>query len=194
MSNKQLSTTAKVLRTVGIVTAVTVIGIGLYHYFKRQINLAMKYCYKVSSIKVVKVGKDRIIIDLAIKLFNRSKFEVLIRSYEFDVSICNARAVTVKNAYADVIMNAEGISVLPVRLDINPKKSGFDTQKTLDVIAYAVSAPEKFIVSIDGYVSAKINFINIKKMPVSFRTTLADMMKPTAADNSTDVKCEVLLN
>lgn len=184
-----MSKAIKTIGRIGLFAGLVAVSWGAFRYLKRQVKLATKYCYKISNVKFVKLNKERMIIDLHIKVLNRSNFEVLLKGYNLSLYINDTYVLDVSNKISSVV-KADGISEFVVRVDFDPYKTKLNPQKILDLISYAVFDKSKFIIQVKGTLNAQLNFIQIKDMPIDFRTSLEQALAPPKEDNS-DFKCEI---
>lgn len=180
----------KVIITLSILAGIGGLGFALYAFYKRQITLAMSYCYKFSNISFINTSKDRFTIDLTLKIKNQSDIRLNLPNYMFEVYINNKFITTVASAVpTDLLANA--VSLLTVRIDFNPSKV-FNFSDVLSLIASALTDKSKFVIRLKGKISANISFIKIKDMPIDMQMTLADILAPADPNAPEKLQCQIV--
>ena len=183
MKHKGLILTTIFLGIVGL-------GFALYAFIKREMLLAMSFCYKFSNVKLINTSKNNFIIDLTIKIRNQSDLRVNLTSYSFQVFINDKFVTTLSNeTNTDVLANA--VSELTIRIDFDPSKM-FSLVDALQLAVIALTDQSKFFITINGSVSAKINFISIKNLPINMKMSLADIMKPEDPNAPAKFDCKIV--
>jgi LEA14-like dessication related protein len=73
------------LKKVLIIGGVGLAGFGLYRYFKYQVDLAMKYDYKIKNFKYLGISGNDINVSATIEITNKSNFQLTINSFDLDL-------------------------------------------------------------------------------------------------------------
>ncbi len=178
-----------------IVTSMIVGGAGIiyafYNYVKKQLQQAMSFCYKFSSVKIAKAEKESFIILLTIKIRNQSDIRALLDNYSFEVFI-NNKFITVINSVTSVDLLANAVSEIPVKIEFNPSKL-FNLADVLVLIATALTNKKNFIIRLKGKITASVNFIKIKDLPIDMAMSLEEIMKPADPNApSTKLDCKIV--
>lgn len=83
-------------------------GIGAYLYFKKQVDLALKYDYKIKNFRYISTKGDDITVSATILITNNSRFRLTINSFDLTLFYNGKK-------FADVVSTKEAI--------IEPKQS-----------------------------------------------------------------------
>jgi len=65
-----------------IIGGIGLAGFGLYRYFKYQVDLAMKYDYKIKNFKYLGIKGNDINVSATIEITNKSNFKLIINSFD----------------------------------------------------------------------------------------------------------------
>ena len=67
------------IKKVLIVGGVGLAGYGLYRYFKYQVDLAMKYDYKIKNFKYLGISGNDVKVSATIQISNKSNFKLNVK-------------------------------------------------------------------------------------------------------------------
>jgi LEA14-like dessication related protein len=142
------------IKKVLIIGGVGLAGYGLYRYFKYQVDLAMKYDYKIKNFKYLGIDGNNIKVSATIQITNKSDFQLIVNSFDLDLYYNGKK-------FADVI------STKPTTIE--PNKSfditGFgvlnvnDIKEGLPAFLSDVLKQKSIEIEVEG--ALKIKFINI---------------------------------
>ena len=142
------------LKKVLIIGGVGLAGYGLYRYFKYQVDLAMKYDYKVKNFKYEGISGNDVNVSATIEITNKSSFKLTINSFDLELlfngkkfaDVVSTKAVTIEpNKSFDVI--GKGV------INVN------DIQGGLPKFLENVVKQKPIDIEING--NLKINFMNV---------------------------------
>jgi LEA14-like dessication related protein len=176
----------KSLIGIGIFAAIGAIATGIYLFYKRQIELALQYCYKISNVKIINFAKDNITLELFVKIQNKSDFMVEIKGYDFDVSLNNKDIAKITSDKSEML-KAQSISELSFMVTCNPAQI-YDPDYVSTLIVYALTDKSKIVLSVNGIIHAKMNFVNIKKLKFDYTTNVKELLTPSTTEK---VKCDI---
>lgn len=174
-----------IIFTVATFAAIGAIAFGFYQFYKRQMRLALSFCYKFSKINIITLSKTKLTLDLTLKIRNQSDIRLNLSDYSFQVWI-NGKFITVISSVSNTDLLANAVSFLTLRVDFDPSKV-FDANDLVTLTLTALTDKKNFIIKIKGKISAKANFIKIKDLPIDMQMSLEDIMKP---DEKADEKIE----
>jgi|WetSurMetagenome_2_1015567.scaffolds.fasta_scaffold324551_2 LEA14-like dessication related protein len=177
----------KSIMAVGIIASVAAIAGGIYMFYKRQISLALQYCYKIAGITIYHVRKDSINFQLILKVQNKSDFSLIINGYDLDVILNSKKIANVKSTMTTKILPAT-ISEIPMELDFNPSEI-FDKNYITELLTYMLADQTKIKLQIQGTMNITMNFIHLKKFKFDYSTTISEIVNAKPADN---VKCDIV--
>jgi LEA14-like dessication related protein len=177
----------KSIMAVGIVTSLAAIGYGIYLFYKRQIALALQYCYKISNIKIYHVRKDSISFELFVKIQNKSDFSLTINSYDLNI-ILNDRQIARIKSEKFYKITPSGISEISLAVDFDPSKV-FDKDYLASLLSYMVVDQSKIVLKIKGTLNVSMDFIRLKDFDFEYSTTMSKIVNAKPAEN---VKCDIV--
>jgi LEA14-like dessication related protein len=137
-----------------IIGGVGIAGYGLYRYFKYQVDLAMKYDYKIKNFKYLGINGNDVKVSATIQITNKSSFRLVVNSFDLDLYYEGKK-------FADVI------STKPVTIEPN---SSFDITGigVINVNDIKVGLPQFLSdvlkqkpIEIEVLGQLKINFMNV---------------------------------
>ena len=137
-----------------IIGGVGLAGYGLYRYFKYQVDLAMKYDYKIKNFKYLGINGNDVKVSATIQITNKSSFRLVVNSFDLDLYYEGKK-------FADVI------STKPVTIEPN---SSFDITGigVINVNDIKVGLPQFLSdvlkqkpIEIEVLGQLKINFMNV---------------------------------
>jgi LEA14-like dessication related protein len=137
-----------------IIGGVGLAGYGLYRYFKYQVDLAMKYDYKIKNFKYLGINGNDVKVSATIQITNKSSFRLIVNSFDLDLYYEGKK-------FADVI------STKPVTIEPN---SSFDITGigVINVNDIKVGLPQFLSdvlkqkpIEIEVIGQLKINFMNV---------------------------------
>ena len=137
-----------------IIGGVGIAGYGLYRYFKYQVDLAMKYDYKIKNFKYLGINGNDVKVSATIQITNKSSFRLIVNSFDLDLYYEGKK-------FADVI------STKPVTIEPN---SSFDITGigVINVNDIKVGLPQFLSdvlkqkpIEIEVIGQLKINFMNV---------------------------------
>ena len=171
----------------GVIAAASAIGYGIYLFYKRQIGLAMQYCYKISGLKFLKIEKDNISIQLNIKIQNRSDFTVEIKGYDFDIYLNDKKIANVISNKSEMLLG-NAISELTFVASCNPQQI-FDKEYIAKLISYAITDRRRITIKVVGLINAQMNFVSLKKLKFDYETTAYDIINAPPTEK---IKCDIM--
>lgn len=137
-----------------IIGGVGLAGYGLYRYFKYQVDLAMKYDYKIKNFKYLGINGNDVKVSATIQITNKSSFRLVVNSFDLDLyyegkkfaDVISTKSVTIEpNSSFDIT----GIGVI----NVNDIKVGLP-QFLSDVLKQ-----KPIQIEVEGQL--KINFMNV---------------------------------
>lgn len=175
----------KVIVRVGIIAGLAGIAFGIYSLYRRQWYLFWQYCYKIFKIEPKKFTKDSIEFDVTLKILNRSNFAMDIRSYDLNLYL-NDHFIT--NIKSDTLNTLQPNAVSYIKASINIKPADvLQVDFLVNLLAYYLTDQSKIILSVKGTMSAKANFIGLKKLPIEYTDNWKSIM--TTDPNAQNMTC-----
>lgn len=180
----------KIIIWVGVIAGIGGLGYAFYAFYKRQMTLAMSYCFKIATLKFLKLDKNQTIIDVNIKVRNQSDLRIDITNYNFDVYINDKKVTHISNPTSvDLLANA--VSIIPLRIEFSPSKF-FDLGNVISLLSSAITDYKNFKIRISGSLGAKLNFINIKDLPIDMTMNLAEILSDENKVDANKLTCNIV--
>jgi LEA14-like dessication related protein len=176
----------KTILGVGIVASVAAIGYGVYLFYKRQVALALQYCYKLSGIKIFHVRKDSINFEITVKIQNKSNVTVTMNGYDLDIYMNEKKIANVKSERRFIIAQT-GVSEVAFEVDFDPSKV-FDAKYLLNLLAYWLTDQTKIVLRVTGSLNLSMDFIRMKDFKFDYQTTISEIVNSAPDAN---LKCDI---
>ena len=134
---------------------------------------------KIVKYDILKVSSDNIAIRLYLRLTNPSDIEIKIKDFNFTIYI-NGKSITDYDyAIAQTLEPKKSLRI-PIEVQFDPKKIiNIAIQK--DVIEGLLLNIKQLKIQIKGYFSVSHKFIDLKKLPFDYQTTLFEIKNKQAA-------------
>ena len=163
--------------------SIAIIGIGVWQYFKREVYLLQKYCYKVIGGKIHKFTESLFDFTINVKYQNNSNLTFEINRLDIEVSLMDKYAATVVINDTIQVPSGEPI-IIPIRLQFSPTKF-LQLEYVLKLVGYYLMNKKKVTIGIKGKASIT-KAISIKGFDFDFSTNLEEIMTPSEDDNTFD--------
>jgi LEA14-like dessication related protein len=154
-----------------ILGGLSVLGFGLYKYFKTQADLLSKFTWKISGVKNVKISFTELSMDINILLTSVADIEAKIIKMYFDLYIQGTNVGFVSND-KEFIIPANGSSTIPLHISINPQS----IFKNLIDVTLGAGKQKDVMFKLDGYVNVKSGFISTT-LPIVYETSIKEYLK-----------------
>ena len=171
-----------------LLTGIGAVVFASYLYFKRQINLALQYCYKLDNVDILETKTNSLALRLYLKIQNKSSIELKLKGYDLNFFINNKKVANVVSNDEQVIMN-DSISTIKMLVMFNPSAI-FKPEDLLLLLRYFVTDKSKIMIRIEGDFKAAINFLTIK-LPVDFQMSLETIMSTSTEAEKQKTKCDI---
>jgi len=156
-------------------------SIGFYVY--SNVKMSMKFCYKISGLKITSITSEKIDITLQTKIKNRSDFSVKLKSYKFNIWINEILVATVNQSLTQTIQNL-AVSTLNIPVSIEISKLGKLKFKQIHTLALLMfTQPDKFIVRTEGVVSGEVQGVTVKDFPIDISMNYNEITAPSTDDD-----------
>lgn len=142
------------LKKVLIIGGVGLAGYGLYRYFKYQVDMAMKYDYKIKNFKYIGINGNDITVSATIEITNKSNFKLTINSFDLKLFYNGKKFSDVVSKNETIIepnssFEVTGIGILNV----------VDLKESLPTFLANVVKQKPIDIEVEG--NMKINFMGI---------------------------------
>jgi LEA14-like dessication related protein len=139
-----------------IVLGIGGIAYGLYNYFSKQLELALKWDFKIKDLKVVNIDANGAELNLLVSVLNKSSFNIEVRTYDIDVFYKNIKIANAKS-FSPFTVQAESWFDVPTKAFLDFKGS----KGILDDFAIDVLKNNPIDLDVKGVM--KVTFGNINR-------------------------------
>lgn len=171
----------KSLITVGIISSIGAVAYGIYLFYKRQVALALQFCYKIADFNLYKVSKELINFELFVKIQNNSNLSLTINSYDLDVILAGRKIANLKSSKSIQIFSTN-VSTIPLMINFNPSEV-FDKDYLVSLLAYMVTDQTKVTIQVVGTMDITMDFVHLKKFKFNYETTMSKIINSKADEN-----------
>jgi hypothetical protein len=155
----------------------SLLGVGLYRYFKKQSDIIKDFTWKISGFSISKFSFTELSINITILFTSKADLEAKVNKLYLDVFV-EGKNVGFISEEKSFIIPANGSTNIPLNISINPQaifKNIFD-------VSLGVAKSKDLRFKLDGFANIKSGFISTT-VPVLYETTVKEYMKglvPTA--------------
>jgi LEA14-like dessication related protein len=109
----------KNLKTYAIIAGAGIIGYAIYRFYKLQIDFIKNIEYRVVKIKINKLTKMLVSIDVTMRVFNYSNIDATVKEMYLDLMINDTKVGNIQEK-KDIVIKASGQSDVSFTFNINP--------------------------------------------------------------------------
>lgn len=158
----------KILLAVG---GLSLLGFGLYKYFKTQADLLTKLSWKIQGFKIRKFSFQELAIDVNFLFTSVADLEAKIEKLYLDLYL-EGKNVGYIMEEKEFIIPAKGSSSIPIFVSINPQA----VFKNIIDFTLNIGKNKDVKFKMDGFASIKSGFISTT-LPIKYETTLKEYLK-----------------
>lgn len=148
----------------------SIVGYGYYQY-----NLAMKYCYKLYNLKILKISNDLVRFNVQLKLRNFSSLSATITSFKLSISINDVKVTDVISTKKQMI-KADSTSDISFDIEFSPKKV-FNIQDATKILVQIATNKDMLKIKTNGFLDVSSYGFSFKNIPIDITMTLKEMME-----------------
>ena len=156
---------------------ISLLGFGLYRYFKKQADILKDFTWKVSGFKLIKLTLNELSVDVSILFSSKADIEAKINKLYLDIYV-EGKNVGFVQEVKSFIIPANGSTNIPLHISINPQS----VFKNIFDVSLGVAKSQDLRLKLDGYANIRSGFISTT-IPVVYETTIKEYLKglvPTA--------------
>jgi hypothetical protein len=158
-------------KAVLVIGGLSLLGYGLYRYFKKQATLLTQFTWKIRDIKNVKFSINELSMDISFLFTSVSDIEAQINKLYLDIFLDNKNVGFVSDE-KQFIIPARGSSIVPIRISINPRA----VFKNLVDFTLGIAKNKDLMLRMDGYADIKSGFIKTT-LPIKYETSVKEYLK-----------------
>ena len=145
----------KGLFIVAILGGISLVGYGLYNYFKKQVKLLKDFEWKFLNLRIQNIDLQLIKGVVTIRFTSKSDLEFLVEQFVLDVYVNGEKSGYV-NDVKQTLIPANGYTDIDIQFSINPQ---YLIKDATDILAYTLKKKDALI-TLSGYVQVSSNFIS----------------------------------
>ena len=154
-----------------IVGGLSVLGYGLYRYFKTQGDLLNKFTWKVSGFKIINLSLTELSANVDFLFTSVSDIEAKVEKLYLDLYINNVNVGFVSEDKSFIIP-ARGSSTIPIHVSINPKV----VLSNLIDLTFGSAKNKDVMFKLNGFANVKSGFISTT-LPITYETSIKQYLK-----------------
>jgi hypothetical protein len=137
-----------------IVAGFGLIGFGIYRYFKKQIDLATNFEWKILDINFKNVSINNLTGKIKFRFENKSDIEIMINEFYLDLYLSGEYIGWLRDS-GEFVIPAKGFNDLEFDFTINPT---YIISNALDIISIATKNKDAMF-TLKGYMKVKSGLI-----------------------------------
>jgi LEA14-like dessication related protein len=145
----------KGLFIVAILGGISLVGYGLYNYFKKQVKLLKDFEWKFLNLRIQNIDLQLIKGVVTIRFTSKSDLEFLVEQFVLDVYVNGEKSGYV-NDVKQTLIPANGYTDIDIQFSINPQ---YLIKDATDILAYTLKKKDALI-TLSGYVQVSSNFVS----------------------------------
>jgi len=157
-------------KTLLFIGGLTVLGVGVYSYLKKQKDLLMNFTWKIQGFKILKFTKDEVAIDLNILFTSVSDVEAKIERLYLDLFLDgkNVGFVSENNPF---IIPAKGSATIPLKISVNPR----GLFNNLIDLTLGVFKNKDLMFAVNGFAKIKSGLF-YTTLPIKYETSVKEYL------------------
>jgi len=153
------------------VSGLSLLGFGLYKYFKTQADLLSKFSWKIQGFKIRKFSFEELAIDVTFLFTSVADLEAKVQKLYLDLYLEGKNVGYIMDE-KEFIIPAHGSSSIPIFISINPQA----IFKNIIDFALNVTKNKDVKFKIDGFASIKSSFVKTT-LPIKYEKSLKEYLK-----------------
>jgi len=147
-------------------------GLGVYWYYKRQVDLLYKMKYSIADVKILEKTSDNMKVQIILNVVNNSEIDFTLTGWNFEMLINNELVSLISDNGKKVFVKANGGQTqLSFNASFSPKDYGL-----IDLLASVIDTGKGTLITLKGNVSVYSGFIVSTKSPVDITWRLEDFL------------------
>jgi len=159
------------LKPLLFISGIGLLGIALYRYLKKQSEILKEFTWKISAIKILKVSKNEVAMDVTFLFTSSADIEAKIERIYLDLYL-QGKNVGYISEDKSFIIPAKGTSAIPLHISINPQAIFQD----LVNMTLGIAKKRDIDFQLKGFANIKSGFISTT-LPIDYKTTLNEYLK-----------------
>ena len=142
-------------KTLFIIGGIGVVGYSFYYFFKKQLDLALDFEYKLRSFKVDSITTQSAVVDYVVEIKNKSSFKITINSYHLNLSF-NGTDIASTSSNENLVVLPESSFTVHSKATINIAQAS----KSLLPFIQKVISKQPVSLDLNGKINVRFLVIN----------------------------------
>lgn len=153
-----------------IIGGLSVLGFGIYKYFKTQADLLLQFTWDFKGFKIKKFSLSEIALDLSIVFRSKANIEAKITKLYLDAFL-NGKNVGYVSEEQSFIIPAKGSATIPLFISLNPKSV---INNVID-LSLGVAKNKDVKLTLSGYAKVESGFFKTT-LPIKYETSVKEYL------------------
>jgi hypothetical protein len=149
----------------------SVLGYGLYRYFKTQGDILKKFTWKVSGFRILKFSLNELSVDVDFIFTSEALIEAKVNRLYLDLFL-DGKNVGYVSEDKPFIIPAKGSSKIPIHISINPQV----VFKNIIDLTLGIAKNKDVVFKLNGFANIKSGFISTT-IPITYETSIKEYLK-----------------
>lgn len=158
------------IKTIAIAGGIGIIAFAIYRFYKLQIDFIKNIQYKVVNIKINKLTKLLVSIDITMRVFNYSNIDATVKEMYLDLIVNGVKVGNVQES-KDIKIKASGQTDVSFTFNINP---ALILTNITQIANMALSLKDATIVA-SGYAKIESGLLRAT-VPYEYKTTFKEYL------------------
>jgi hypothetical protein len=153
-----------------VIGGLSVLGFGLYKYFKTQAEVLKQFTWDFKSFKILKFSMDEIAIQLSIVFRSKADIEAKITQMYFD-GFLDGKKVGFLSQSDTFIIPARGTTTIPLYISLNPK---YVLNNIID-LSLGIAKNKDVRLTLDGFAKVESGFFKTT-LPIKYDVSVREYL------------------
>jgi LEA14-like dessication related protein len=158
------------IKTIAIAGGVGIIAYAIYRFYKLQIDFIKNIQYKVVNVKINKITKLLVSIDITMRVFNYSNIDATVKEMYLDLIVNGVKVGNVQES-KDIKIKASGQTDVSFTFNINP---ALILTNITQIANLALSLKDATVVA-NGYAKIESGLLKAT-VPFEYKTTFKEYL------------------
>ena len=160
-----------------LATGIGVLSIGVFYWIYNQVNLAMKYCYKLRDFKINTLGINKTNITIFMSIRNFSNVGAIINKLDLDIFINDIWISKVLDSKTETVIKKNSAS--DIKFDVEFSLSDIlktNLLKATQIIYDLGNNKDKVIVHAKGVIGLRIGWFNFRNINIDVKMSVKEIL------------------
>jgi hypothetical protein len=149
----------------------SVLGYGLYRYFKTQGDILKNFTWKISGFRILKLSLNELSVDVDFIFTSDADIEAKVNRLYLDLFL-DGKNVGYVSEDKPFVIPAKGSSTIPIHISINPQV----VFKNIIDLTLGIAKNKDVVFKLNGFANIKSGFISTT-IPITYETSIKEYLK-----------------